>query len=267
MVVTLGRALRRMVPKGQWRIDRILERAAPCSGRETVTSGGLIFDLDRSDFVQRQIYLTGEYEPHLCAKIREYLKPGDVFYDIGANIGYLSLYAWKLGAKVFAFEPNPDVRAQTRRNIDLNGANVELFSCGLSDRAATLPLYLDQAGNSGASSLAPRHGKSVDIPLVTLDSLDLPPPRLIKIDIEGAEVRAFRGARRVLEGHPAILCEVSEWSLRQLGNSADELFEILDGYHAEIISPIRRSNADRRRVYFQYDVLFVHPQAAIQMRR
>lgn len=262
MLATVGRALRRALPAGRWRVDQVTDRFAPREGRARVSADGLVFDLDRADFLQRQIYVTGEYEPHLCARLRQHLKPGAVFYDIGANVGYLSLLAWKLGARVHAFEPNPNVRSQLERNIALNGADVRVFDVGLSDCEGSLPLYLDQNGNSGASSLAAgRSDRSVDIRLVTLDSLDLPPPDVIKIDIEGAEVRALRGARRALAHRPVILCEVSEWSLRQLGNSTDELFDLLSGYRAEVISPVRRSIADERRVYFQYDVLFV-PESA-----
>lgn len=251
------RVLRRVAPFGKWRIDQLANRLTPRTGREIVTAQGLTFDVDRGDFVQRQICVTGEYEPYLCAALHRHLRPGSIFFDIGANIGYLSLFAWKLGAKVYSFEPNPAARLQMVRNIQLNRADITLFDFGLSDSAGTLPLYLDETGNSGASSLGNRRSKSVDIRLETLDSLDLPLPDVIKIDIEGAEVKALRGASKVLQARPVILCEVSDWSLRLLGSSSEELFDILDGYRSTIISPIRRSIADERRVYFQYDVLFL----------
>jgi hypothetical protein len=89
---------------------------------------------------------------------------------------------------------------------------------------------------------------------------------MVKLDVEGAEVIALKGMQDLLSrpDGPSVVCEISEWSLAQLGYSKDAIFSIMSrcGYEAEIISPVRRSVYSPESVYFQFDVLFTKRSAA-----
>ncbi|HEX4636873.1 MAG TPA: FkbM family methyltransferase [Rhizomicrobium sp.] len=225
------------------------------------TRDGFTLWCDPSDFIQNTVLRSGVWDHEVADAIRKHLKPGQLFCDIGANIGYFSMLAAHLGARVVAFEPQPSCAEAFRRNASINGfKNTILHQLALSIEEGEAILYLEGDQNTGAASLHTRSGETIAVKTRRLDDVLTEKPHLIKMDIEGAEVRALEGASRILTGpdRPPVICEVSEFSLRQLGNSKDQLFDLMGGhgYRAEIISRIRRSNAVTHAVYFQYDVLF-----------
>lgn len=120
-----------------------------------------------------------------------HLKPGDVFDDIGANVGFLSLLGAKLiGPKghVYCFEPLPSILPLLARNLDQNGfSNYAIIEAAVSDRSGTASLATDR-GDLRAT-LTPNTASMIDVSLVTLDELDLPTATLIKIDVESAGCR------------------------------------------------------------------------------
>jgi FkbM family methyltransferase len=267
---SLGRFYFRHSPigYGKWRLVRGLDRIVSRKpAKRIITTGDIILELDPSDFIQRAIYLTGEYEPQICDELRARLKPGSIFLDIGANIGYLSLYAARLvgpKGKVISFEPNPSAYSMLRRNLSLNKfENVTTFQLGLSNGPGEASLYLTQ-GNSGSASLRSGSGEAITINLEAYDYLareaGWPAPDVVKIDVEGAEVRVLQGMEDLLSSQTrpeTVLCEVSEWSLRCLGSSREELLTKMagHGYKPRIISPIRQSDLTDS-IHFQYDVAF-----------
>ncbi len=141
--------------------------------------------------------------------------PSDVLWDVGANVGvYSCLFAQKFpGAKVVAFEPQPEVASLLRRNVELNGAeNVSVMEVALSDRfgeggmgssGSELPV------NTGATFLVDE-GEGVDV--FRGDDLlrcrRAPCPSVVKMDIEGLEVRALNGMRRILSNRQCRLVYV-----------------------------------------------------------
>jgi FkbM family methyltransferase len=139
------------------------------------------------------------------------LEPDDVVYDIGASIG---LYAVTSAAivtkgKICAFEPDPDICTHLQGNVSLNKFdNFQLMQCALSDMDGEATLYTD-----GAAGLAPslsqqtREGApqgKITVPIRTVDNIlsqnELPPPTVLKIDIEGAELLCLKGCSRLLAG-------------------------------------------------------------------
>jgi FkbM family methyltransferase len=216
---------------------------------------------DPADFIQRSIIETGMWDSEVAETIRAHLKPGQLFCDIGANIGYFTMLATHLGARVVAIEPQPRCIAALLNNAALNGFHqIDLHEVALDSQNGEMCLYLEGDQNTGAASFRRRSGEVITVRTHRLDDVLTEKPALLKIDVEGAEVRALRGAERILTGpdRPPVICEISEFSLRQLGNSKDELFDLMmsHGYKADVISKIRRSNATTHSVYFQYDVLF-----------
>lgn len=227
------------------------------------TKDGVLMNLDTADFIQRTVFLTGDWDDAVGAALRKHLKSGMTFVDAGANIGFFSLLAAKLvgpQGKVISFEPNPSVFDALLANVSLNGFTwIAPHRKGLFDQVGTGEIFIPDA-NCGGATMRPGGQGGVTIPLVRMDDVVNERVDLLKIDIEGAEVAALRGAGDLLSrpDAPTVICEVSEYSLRAMGSSKDELFDIMvgHGYSAHIISSIRRSNLSRERVFFQYDVLF-----------
>jgi FkbM family methyltransferase len=164
----------------------------------------------------------------------ERLGEGDVAIDIGAHCGqYCILMAAMCGqaGQVVAFEPDPIARAKLMQNLDLNPGikRPTVESRAISDTAGQALLY-SRGGNS-QSSLArsgvefnPAHkSQEISVSLVSLDEYllekNLPEPRWIKIDAEGAEVRILKGAQRVLSGNAGIVCELHPYAWKEFGST------------------------------------------------
>ncbi len=172
----------------------------------------------RIRFPQNQDYITGMSELPVQNEIARGLRPGGVFYDVGANVGFFSLIAGRLvGAQgqVCAFEPNPPNAAAIRDNAGLNGmTNVRVFEVAAGQDTKTAELWrTDWDGGGVLSSSAVKPATTVDRIVVQVVSLDhfilaehLPPPTFVKIDVEGAELEALHGLREsILRWRPVLL--------------------------------------------------------------
>jgi FkbM family methyltransferase len=269
MLTEFAVACARQLPAGfgQWRLERMLA-GQPARTATVRTADRFRIRVDTRDLIQRSIYFTGRWEDEIASHVR-HLGPGDLFVDVGANVGYFSLLAASRGADVIAFEPDPECCVQLDANALINGYAIDARRLAISDEKGESTLYLAPAENRGGSSLKTGKGPSLPVPTDTLDAqLDGRKPTLVKIDVEGAEVRVLRGARALLSSNapPDIICEVSEFSLKELGSSKDELFALMaeHGFACKIISPIRRSVASTGCIYFQYDVLFSRALGAVR---
>ena len=192
--------------------------------------------VDARDPMGQAIYLYGCYDYPITRLLQTLIEPGMVFFDIGANAGFFSLLAASKCQRVYAFEPLPANLRRVRRNIEINGLrNVSLVQKAVGDREATATLYVPESDNSGLASLTYMAGAtSIEVPVITLDGFtrkkNFARVDLIKIDIEGAEVMAFEGARDLLsrldapdvifEAHPG--SEAAKW-LQQRGYTIYEI--------------------------------------------
>lgn len=202
------------------------------------TRVGLI-TCDLRDSVQQQLFLRGEWEPTISSTIRKILRPGDVFVDVGANIGYYSLLASHRvgnGGAVLAFEPLPDNVEQLVRNVRTNAAeNIVVLSIALGQETRTVNLYAGAFGNVGWSSLRPVSACVARVVCCPLDALlgqELQARiRLVKVDVEGAELGVLMGMGSLLtqEHPPLVICEVTEGFLRELGHRASDLIGYMRG--------------------------------------
>ncbi len=142
----------------------------------------------------------------------EAIRPGMVVLDVGANVGIYTLLAAKRGATVFAIEPDPLNAEMLHEHIRMNGFEdkVSVIQAAASDRKCAATLFRSQ-GNSGHSNLF-EGIDPVEVPCVTIDSLDLPPIDLCKMDIEGNELNALIGMEETIERSPnmRLLVEYSE---------------------------------------------------------
>lgn len=212
-----------------WEATYELQRSR--SRRETVQKVGrwvtlqfdgwrLSYDLSNAgDFAQYSWATRGRgAEVATTALIREFLRPGSRFADIGANIGYYTAAAIPLvGTRgtIWSFEPNPQTFERLRQNIRLNqgGGIVRARCVALADTAGSRPLYLF-GNHDGLSSLVARARSSVDVEVARADDL-LANERLdlIKMDIEGAELSALGGMTTLLRHNPALRL-IIEWNRR-----------------------------------------------------
>jgi FkbM family methyltransferase len=203
-------------------------------------------DVDVSEWLGRHIYVTGEYEPATTKVVRDRLKRGGVFVDVGANAGYFSLLAARLvGSEghVFSYEPVPTTARQLRANIDRNlFRHCDVTEAAISNATGTCQIHVGPRDHTGVSSLrevADSTG-TVTVPLTTLDvSLaDVPQVDLVKIDVEGAECHVLEGMHDVLHRcRPDIILEVTQEFLATLGRPMQAIEDVLApfGYRAHVI--------------------------------
>ena len=210
---------------------------------EGVTLDGDRFECRLPDLIQMYLYLFGVWEPDLAALIRRRLHPGDVFVDVGANVGFDTMIASRqVGAhgRVVAIEASPTVCEHLRATLDRNGrpANVRVVHGAASATVGTVAVYAGPAHNVGLATTV-RRGDMPQIAYVEAAPLgDLLTPdeigrvRLIKIDVEGGEVDVLEGLLACVERLPhgvEIAVEVSPlWWRDRSKNAADVLRPYLE---------------------------------------
>ena len=258
---------------GRWRAASLAEGLINHLDFEATvrTHFGQRMTLSVNDFVQRSIYCRGAWDEAIAEVIINRLRARHVFVDAGANVGFFTLLASTLvgpQGRVVAFEPHPVARAALANNVNLNKmTNVTISGFALSDSPTVMDLYFENEGGLGSSSLRQppveyRNGK-VQVNVDTLDHqlahLGIERVDMIKIDIEGAELAALRGAAETLRGHPAVICEISGYNLERMGGSEEGLMTLMrsHGYTCSAITPPRRSKFGP---FQQYDALFEHRQ-------
>jgi FkbM family methyltransferase len=200
-----------------------LNRAAPTGLVEVkVAAGDLAGYTILLDMQVDKDYWLGTYEPELQAALRQLIPAGAVIYDVGANIGYVSLLLAKAAGetgKVFAFEALPSNVDQLRRNVALNamGGRVTVIDRAVTRVPGLVRFLVHASGGMGkVAGSAGRDDKvesEITIPGVSLDEFVYgegnPQPQVVKMDIEGGEVLALPGMQRVLtEARPLILMEL-----------------------------------------------------------
>ena len=215
--------------------------------RDLLTARTDHFDLTlrvkTKDVIGRHLYKYGAHEP----KTTEFLKTnlivehGDVIFDIGANIGWYSLIFDKVahGKKIdiFAFEPDPSNFRLLKQNIEQNSADkVTAIQAAIADTAGKQNLHLYGSTNLGRHSMLAIHeGETVEVESMRLDDfwqsqkLGDRIPRFIKMDVEGFELMALKGATDVIAKCPMVMLEYSPRYMRAAAiNPADLIEQMLD---------------------------------------
>jgi FkbM family methyltransferase len=211
-------------------------------------------------------YLLGTAESHLQRIIRKYVTPGQTVYDIGANIGYVTLsLAKRVGphGRVFAFEPVPKNIEFLRRTLEVNRlTTVKLLEAAASNASGDAVIRMTE--NLSTPSLVWHRknpaSKELIIKTVVIDHLveagEIPHPSFVKIDVEGAEGLVLQGMRNtILAANPVLFIECSEIG-RQI--SWDLLRE--SGYRCQ--SAITCKWIDTFEDYRHSDFLWLPPEHA-----
>ncbi len=200
-------------------------------------------ELDLLDPEQRKVYFFGHYhERYEAALVAGVLEPGEVFWDVGANIGYFSLVAAAAvgeRGEVAAFEPGAAALARLRENVSLNSfPQVRIYHLAMADVDGEAVLYRTGGIADSSASLYPAAAGGAageTCTTVTLDGLlkkeDLRPPDFVKLDVEGAELAALRGGAQILaDFQPLLLVEMEEKNLQAAGASKAAIQTFLQGY-------------------------------------
>ncbi|MEE4143667.1 MAG: FkbM family methyltransferase [Halieaceae bacterium] len=190
-------------------------------------------------FVSRRIREEGIWEPYETRLVRGALQAGDVFVDVGANIGYFPVIAAdRVGprGRVLAFEPDPGNYRLLNDNLTLNHCRevVTAFEAGLADKNATGQLFLSE-DNAGDHQIFATSGARRSLPVTLYNGSDFLRGRLqrldlLKVDVQGSEYAVMAGLLpllRELPRLPRIILELTPLSLRQAGSSGRALLELL----------------------------------------
>jgi FkbM family methyltransferase len=162
----------------------------------------------------------GTYEQDGQSAIAGLLRPGMVFYDVGAHVGEYALLGSSLvgdAGRVIAFEPLPRNAGLLEKHVRINGlGNVAIIRAAVSDHPGQAKFK--ELPYTSMARIREDGGLTVDV--VALDDLVsrciIPPPDVIKIDVERAELSALRGAEKVLaDKHPAILVSCHDGALHR----------------------------------------------------
>jgi FkbM family methyltransferase len=202
---------------------------------------GLQLTLFPGNETSESIFVTGLYEPNEFCLLSRILKPGMTFVDMGANIGLYTLYAARrVGAngRVLALEPSRREIAILKSNIELNElTNVTIRQVAVSDQHTEVDLLVAGVRNSGHNTLGAfgyntplDHRETVQSrrldEIVTTEGL--PRIHVVKMDIEGAELAALRGAVDTLQrDHPLLLLELSDRLLQHQRSCSAEVLSLL----------------------------------------
>ena len=163
--------------------------------------------IDPTDYIGKSIYYFGELDPKVTFICRRLLEKGDIFIDIGANMGLVSLNCADIlqdRGEIHAFEPNPDLVEMLNKTVAANQMkNFVIHRVGLSDRDGNAQMYICSE-NQGRSSLSSQVSDQ-KISIAIRDSAralseiieNNDAPYLIKIDIEGDEHVVIKRAKKI----------------------------------------------------------------------
>ena len=208
---------------------------------------GIVFNIDlKLDSAMKDMYY-GTYQAEVISVLKKYLHPGDVFIDIGANVGYVSTFALGCVGKngeVHSFEPVPKYFERLKYVKDKNaGHHIFINNVALGEKEKLENIAVTNLANIGWNTLVPGFmpkdtiGESVEVKVSTLDkylSLNkIDNVRLIKIDVEGYEFPVLKGAQQYFQKTkrlPILLVEVAPSAYPNLKLSLSELGELMASF-------------------------------------
>jgi len=209
-------------------------------------SNGKVLLLDAHDYFQGCMYF-GIYQPEIALLLSDFLTEGDIFFDVGANIGYFTCIASALvgpTGEVHSFEPDPRSFDLLQQTVNANQDREHVFpnQVAVSDRLGSLQFNMvDQIGWSNVLPNT-QHAiqNTIKVPAISLDdyvrekNIDPARIKLIKIDVEGWEPYALQGMKNILSSSsPSIICEYNTVGLPAIGFQLEDIKKLMSSHHFE----------------------------------
>jgi FkbM family methyltransferase len=239
----------RFLPRGKAAFARAVGRALIRDGYLLVPSHqGITLaipaqSLDMAAFLR----VHRDWDDHVIDALAPLAAAGGTFYDVGANLGYISLSLARRGSAkglaTFAFEPNPKLASAVRLAAEANALPVTVFQLALDESSGTVEFFVPKHAIHASLVSRSAHATSISVQRITLDELvesgKAPAPTFMKIDVEGAEFRLFKGAERTLRAHlPTIVYECDS-NLDRFGASREQVEDLLRSYGYRSIRRLR----------------------------
>lgn len=206
---------------------------------------GLHMRIYPSNEVYRSLFVRGVYDPNLLVAVTSLLKEGDVLVDVGANMGMFSLLAAKhVGeqGRVLAVEPSSRDFERLVENVKLNNLEhiITTTRCSISDKAGKVQIAIAAEERSGLNTIG-REFSSKGVEKISIEDVDsqtidqlvlsenLHRLDVLKLDVEGSEVLALKGAYLTIKTfRPAIILGSNENTLEACGSNISELANIIN---------------------------------------
>ena len=235
-------------------------------GRPTIVNADLLGQPVKLDITARRELRRARkisHETDLVIRLREHLQNGDTIYDIGANIGLISLvmalHPSGSNSKVHSFEPEPKNFDQLQKNIALNGLTGRVIpqrlALGMSE--GEVQLYVRGTAGEGRHSIAEAKGStdSISVPLKTATNFaretgDL--PAIVKIDVEGAEGQVIGGFEELIGEHPPrdFFMEIHSKGDGDKMPDGETIDAWLTGHGYELVWSVGRRSGEHRHYRF-----------------
>lgn len=189
-------------------------------------------------------------EKEFTRMILKELTEDDIFYDIGASVGLVSIHAAKICKLVFAFEPDPSIRLRLERNVQLNSYdNLKLVEWAVSNIQDEVDLFSDGIEGLSPSICENSERSSIRVHCDTIDNAlqrgEIIAPDVIKMDIEGDEVLALDGMKELLNSLSSprtLFIEIHPENLMTLNSSAKDVIDFLKKFYYKLDFKEQRNN-------------------------
>ncbi len=188
--------------------------------------------LDAYLYTRRQGGCMDETILHAC---RSLLRRGDVFWDIGANIGYFALEIAGLfsgSIEVVAIEPQPDLAQAIAISSELNGLiNLAVYDVLLGSEVKPIELHIPSHSTQASVISREEGARVIACQGLTVDAVverGVAQPSLIKLDVEGFELEVLRGARKTMAHHYPLIILESDVNMHRFGYGRTDLFALAD---------------------------------------
>ena len=199
--------------------------------------GGMDFEILADDAIIGPAIEKGSWEDHETALFRAHLKPGDRVLDLGANVGWFAVQAIMAGAEVFAFEPVPCIAAVAERNIrvatEKGPGKGTLIRAAAGAEKGTAEIVLSQKNHGdnrvidGAAPADMQNDSRIQIAVERVDDHVTGSIQFLKVDTQGSEWLALRGAAKLLANSPDLAMLLEFWPYALRGCEPGELLDLL----------------------------------------
>jgi FkbM family methyltransferase len=245
----IKKILKRKLFKGQfkiflWLLKNHKLKQIKCICKPII--GNFNINVETKNFIDASIYYTGDYEPYLKKHFKNLIKKGDFILDIGANIGFHTLYFAELtgvNGKVFSFEPIPINFDALQRNIELNQfPQIKPVNKALGNINTQMNVHINQdAQNPGAFNLFENGEKNTIIACIKGDDYlaenKISKINFIKVDVEGFELEVFKGLTKTIQNSkPIIIFEYDKNYQAKLNENPKAIIQFLANFSYQFFS-------------------------------